>query len=239
MDSTELQKATRVLLELLEKQKIPIPESIDRYSESEKIQKFLRELQASKAIKIYFHPSNAVVEIVGVTESVTTALSKLQAFFESLCVKEKILRVNAPSDVKTFLELHFDTIIKEREKEFLKIKISVRLRKQAFGDYQIIMTGTEECFAVGEDILQRMIAGITQKDEKFAAPGLKNLFNGQNGKDEVKRIERNRMVSITIQSDELPQNGYDRYNFTTKEGVQVSYKIGRIENEKVCLKNAK
>ena len=240
IDDTELQKATRILFESVEIQRVQIPEHVDCYSEGEKIQRFVRELQSNRALKIYFHSSNPVVEIVGVSASVATALSKLKAFFVSLRIKQKSFALpNSTPDIKTFLRIHFDSVIKKKEREFQSLNISVQLQIQSCGAYQIIMTGAEKDFPAGESIVQKMISNITQKDEKFSYPGLKKLFDEKNGIEEMKRIEQKREVLIRITpglapvSKSKPQNSYARYNCTTKEGVQVSFKIGRIENEQV------
>ena len=233
----ELQKATRILVELVEKQRIQIPEHVDRYSEGEKIQKFVKGLESSRALKIYFQPSNSVVEIVGVSQFVAKALRELQAFFVSLRIKQKSFAPpNSTPDIKTFLRIYFDHFIKKEEREFQSLNISVQ-QIQSCSGYQITMTGAEKNFSAAERMLQRMVSNITQKDIKFTYPGLIKLFDEKNGVDEVKRIEQKRKVLIRITpglahvSKSKPQNSYARYNFATKEGVQVSFKIGRIENE--------
>lgn len=247
MDSIELRKARDLLFDLIEIKTFSIPEDVDRYSESGIIKKFLTEQEGSLPIKIYFHPSNVLVEIVGVTEAVTKAISTFGQFFESMRIKRQFFVGNRKltPDVWTFLEMHFDEIKKAKEEKFLNLKVSVKLEKQpSGGNHQISMTGIEESFPACNDILEELIMEITQKDEQIAFPGLQKLFDGQIGKHELQRIGKNCKVYIKIQpSAEIPrsatvsshstQSGYERYNFTTKEGVQLSCKIGRLENEKV------
>ena len=246
MDSIELRKARDILFDLIEIKTFSIPEDVDRYSESGNIKKFLTEQEGSLPIKIYFHPSNVLVKIVGVAEAVTKAISTFGQFIESMRIKRQIFIGNRKltPDVWTFLEMHFDEIKKAKEEKFLNLKVSVKLEKQPSGNHQISMTGIEENFPACNDILEELIMEITQKDEQIAFPGLQKLFDGQIGKHELERIGKDCKVYIEVRpSAEIPrsatvsshstQSGYERYNITTKGGVQLSCKIGRIENEKV------
>ncbi|CAB4016167.1 Hypothetical predicted protein [Paramuricea clavata] len=246
MNNIELRKAKDLLLDLIEIKTVSIPEDVDRHSESGNIKKFLTKQEGSLPIKIYFHPSNVLVQIVGVAEAVTKAISTFRQFFESMRIKRQFFIGNRKltPDVWTFLEMHFDEIKKAKEEKFLNLKVSVKLEKQPSGNHQISMTGTEESFPACNNILEELIMEITQKDELIEFPGLQKLFDAQIGKHELERIGKNCKVYIKVQpsaaiprsatvSSHSTQSGYERYNITTKEGVQLSCKIGRIENEKV------
>ena len=265
MDRVELKKSKNVLQDLIQTTNFIIPQHVDVTSHAEKIHKFLAEQERSMALKIDFQPSKMLVEIVGIDEAVTKTKSVLKQFFESMRIKKQILTGHHPPVVWKFLEIHFQEIIKEKNK-LLCHDVPIQLEKQASGEYQISMTGNEEDILECKDILKKLLKKITQKVETIASPGLTALLNGTNGKEELKRIENHRKVYIEPQftaglslpikspsASKLPSNvtsqnatnsrspqhqtlmDYNSHNFITKEGLQFSCKLGNIEDEKVSV----
>lgn len=264
MDRVELQKALNVVKDLIQTTNFQIPQHVDVSSQSEKIRKFLTSQERAMALKADFDASKMLVDIVGMDEEVTKAISALKQFFETM----NILPGYNPPRVWKFLEIHFEEI-KEKNKS-LGRDVPVQLEKQASGEYQISITGTDEDIVLCEDELNKLIRKITQKEETIASPGLTKFLKATNGQDEVKRIEKNRIVYIepqfstelssmlnnSLSASTLPLNvtvqdtknsrlqheineNYSTHNFITTEGLQFSCKVGRIEDQKVSVSESK
>ena len=92
--------------------------------------------------------------------------------------------------------------------------------------------------------------------EEFLSPGACKLLLGENGKEYLKMIEMEQKVDIVVErcvkqpieapplpprsrtrlASTLPKKRiYNQCKFTTKDGVQVSWKYGSIEKEAVSL----
>ena len=269
MDRVELQKALNVVKDLVQTTNFQIPQHVDVSSQSEKIRKFLTNQERAMALKADFHASKMLVDIVGMDAQVTKAISALKQFFESIDIKKHVLPGYNPPRVWKFLEIHFEEMMKEKNK-VLDRDVPVQLEKQASGEYQISITGTDEDIVLCKDELNKLIRRITQKEETIASPGLTKFLKATNGEDEVKRIEKNRIVCIephfstglssmlnnSLSASTLPLNvtvqdtknsrvqheideDYSTHNFITKEGLQFSCKVGRIEDQEVSVSESK
>jgi hypothetical protein len=255
INRVELQKARKVLFEMFQSKTYAIPADVHLSSQSSKFQNFRTEQEKSMVLKIHFHPSSTTLEILGLEESVTKAIVSLEQFFESMRIKNFFWTKNLSPNVWKFMETYFDKIKKAENDQFLNQDATFDLEKLPSGKYQIFVKTTKENFPASENLLNQLMKKITERDEILALPGLKMLFHGKNGNDELKRIERNRMVYIKIQHPQnVPQLGiqrsatvscspvqsaYYRYNFTSSEGVKLSCRIGRIEDERVSIARMK
>ena len=253
INRVELQKARKVLIEMFQSKTYAIPADVDLSSQSSKFQNFRTEQEKSMVLKIHFHPSSMTLEVLGLEESVTKAIVSLEQFLESMRMKKFIWTKNLSPNVWKFMEMYFDKIKEAENDQFLNLNATFDLEKLPSGTYQISVKTAKEKVPASENLLNQLMKKITERDEILALPGLKMLFHGQYGNDELKRIERNRMVYIKIQQPQnIPQLGagiqrsatvscspeqsaYDRYNFTSREGVKLSCRIGRIEDERVGI----
>lgn len=153
MDRVELQKALNVVKDLIQTTNFQIPQHVDVSSQSEKIRKFLTSQERAMALKADFDASKMLVDIVGMDEEVTKAISALKQFFETMNIKKHILPGQNPPRVWKFLEIHFEEI-KEKNKS-LGRDVPVQLEKQASGEYQISITGTDEDIVLCEEELNK------------------------------------------------------------------------------------
>ena len=228
--------------------------SEDVSPQNKEFQKLLLDLEKKMAIKIDGRTSKETLQIYGLEEDVKEAKSIIEQYLKSLCIKTERFIPNLTPDVWTFFELRFDKL-KEVKEEFKNMEGSVILEKLPFGKHQFSITGNVKDVSACKGILEKVLFGeIKEKDEKIVYPGLKKLFEGNKGKNWVIGIEEKWNVSIhvkiqptvqplsshpqrfaTVSYSGHAQNVFPRYNFTTMEGLKLSCKIGRIENEKVCI----
>ena len=107
--------------------------------------------------------------------------------------------------------------------------------------------GIEQC----KQRLSELASMIAEQEKKLEYPGIKQLFLDQSGKEQLIRIEKEMDVNIEIvrrqcskapvplpktisfHSKKAESVIYDVCNFTTNEGINVSWKYGSIENEVV------
>lgn len=228
--------------------------SEDVSPQNKEFQKLFLDLEKKMAIKIDCRTSKETLKIYGLEEDVKKAKSIIEQYFKSLCIKTERFIANLTTDVWTFLELRFNKV-KQVKEEFKTMKGSVILEKLPSGKHQFSITGNVKDVSACKGILEKVLFGeISEKDERIAYPGLKKLFAGNKGKNWVIGIEEkcNVFIDVKIQPTVQPlsshpqrfatvsysghaQNVFPRYNFTTMEGLKLSCKIGRIENEKVCI----
>lgn len=251
MDVVELQRARVCFLDLIVVRTVLIPDDVHVRPENEKFEKFVTDQERGRALMMYFQQPNQI-EIVGISKIVEKAEGECERFFESMRRKKTIFTTHLSADICKFLEKHFNEMLKIVEEELSKLNVSVNLEKNDSGDLQYSMTGIEENFPVCRDLLNNLCKKITQKEQKFVLPGLKKFFNKECCQKELEKIQQDRKVYVKAVApstwpdtndprDATPesflhnreQSCYDRYEFTTNEGVKLFCKHGRIENEKV------
>ena len=259
-DRVEAQKAQKLFMQLISMEKLhPIPKDVS--SQNKEFQKLRVELEKSLAIKIDCRTSNEILKIYGLEEAVKKAKSKIEQFFKSLSIKSERYAPDLTTDVWMFLEMHLNEV----KRATINRDVSIKLEKQPSGNHQLCITGNAEDVSSCKNILEKaLLREIVKKDEKIAYPGLRKLFDG-NKHNWVKQIEGKWKVCINIKiqpasdtplpvprlnplfpyrprfatvsySDDT-QNVFRQFNFITNEGLKLSCKFGRIENEKVSYES--
>lgn len=257
-NGVEMQRAQRLFMDLISVEKVhPIPKDVS--SQNRDFQKLRVELEGSMAIKIDYRTSNEILKIYGLEEAVKKAKSKIEQFFKSVSIKSERYTPNLTADMWTFLEMHLDEVKRATKVTNVTVKLE---KQQQSGNHQICITGNPGDVSACKNVLKKVLfQEIAKKDEKVAYPGLKKLFGGNKHNNWLKRIAEKWKVSIHIKiepasNSSLPaarlnpllphrprfatvshsddtQNVFRRFNFTTMEGLKLSCKFGRIENEKV------
>ena len=125
----------------------------------------------------------------------------------------------------------------------------------------VVMKGTREGIIKCKEFFSEICAMIVEKSKVFSWPGLEKLLSGQNGQSRITMIEMDHHALIKMNKPstdgenapkyqgkqeftkttardsrvgtKLESEIYDLCNFTSKEGINVSWKYGNIEREKV------
>ena len=223
-----------------------IPDDVHIRPENEKFEKFINDrLKRDGTFTMCFQPPNQM-EIISFQTNVEKAESELKEFFKSIRRRTKTFTVHLSADICKFLANHFNEILK-MEEEISKLNVTVKLKEYKPGELQYTVTGIKESISVCGDLLSKLFKKIEEGEQKFISPGLKKLFDGKSGQEELERIHQHRIVYLkavalsTFPQGVVPRSfphdqtqcTHDRNVYTSNKGVELFYKNGQIENEKV------
>ena len=247
----ECEKAFEILFQVIRKCTLPI--SKDFCIQSDEFQSLVSRLQrgALVQIEVLQDCEEDLVKIIGIEEDVSKVAKEIGDFIKNGGIRSETYRPQVPHQVWSFLAKRVNhEIVKQIAEDLKQYSISIQITDDQ--EHYLVRgfnIGIEQC----EQRLSELASMIAEQEKKFEYPGVKQLFLDQSGKEQLIMTEREMGVKIEMvhsgkryskmpvplpRTFSLPTKKaesfiYDVCNFTTKEGINVSWKYGSIENEVV------
>ena len=226
--------------------------------ESDRFQSLLSKLQQGSLVHItVLHEAEEnFVRIIGVQEDISQAMKEITQFIKEEGINIDTFRPQVSENIWNFLANQVDKdSIKKIAKDLAQYSVSIEITDD---HEQFVVRGFKEGIELCKLYLSKIAAMIVEQEKKLEYPGIRGYFLDQNGKEQLEMIEKEMGVEIEIvrrarafskapvplprlpRTTSLPNKDpesfiYDTCNFTTKEGINVSWKYGSIENEVVCM----
>ena len=247
----ECEKAFEILFKVIRKSTLPI--SKDFCIQSDEFQSLVSRLQrgALVQIEVLQDCEEDLVKIIGIEEDLSKVAKEIGDFIKNGGIRSVAYRPQVPHHVWSFLAKRVNhEIVKQIAEDLKQYSISIQITDDQ--EHYLVRgfnTGIEQC----KQRLSELASMIAEQEKKFEYPGVKQLFLDQSGKEQLIMIGREMDVEIELVSSRrryskmpvpLPRKFslptkkaetfiYDVCNFSTNEGINVSWKYGSIENEVV------
>ena len=225
----------------------------DSSTRSDRFQSLISRLQRGSLVQIEVLEDGEedVVRIIGVEEDIPKVTKEIYDFVKNDGIRSAAYRPQVSHQVWSFLAKRVNhEIVKQIAEDLKQYSITIQITDDQ--EHYLVRgfnTGIEQC----EQRLSELASMIAGQEKKFEYPGVKQLFLDQSGKEQLIMTEREMGVKIEMvhsgkryskmpvplpRTFSLPTKKaesfiYDVCNFTTKEGMNVSWKYGSIENEVV------
>ena len=251
----ECERAFEILFEIIREDTLVISKGFPILSD--KFQALITKLQRGTLVQIEVSADveENVVRIIGAKEDVSRATQEIFDFINENGQCSDAYRPQLSQYVWDFLARHVDhERVKQIEKDLEAYNVSIQISDdQEFFLVHGINKGIEQ----SKKRLGELASIIVEKEKKLEYPGVKRLFTGKVGKEQLVAIEREMDVEIGIvrsgqkmskKAVPIPRalsipaetnnesNIYDMCNVTTKEGLRLCWKHGDIGNEVVSTK---
>ena len=250
----QCEKAHKIMFEIIREDTFSIAD--DFSVESDGFKSLMYKLQRGSLVQIEVLTGNEKksVRVIGVEEDISQATKEICDFIKEARIKMDTHRPQVSENIWNFLvnQVNNDSI-KQITKDLVQYSVSIQV---ADDHEQFVLHGFQKGIELCKRQLSDIAAMIVEKEKKLEYPGIRGLFLDQAGKEQLEMIEKEMRVEIAIVGREnvftkppiplprlrtavsLPNKSpdssiYDMCNFTTKEGINVSWKYGSIENEVV------
>lgn len=251
-------KAKDLFLESLKQEKISLSyEELSFVTGSVECNEIFKKFKDNQLVEICIDKSvePKVLVLYGLAEIVVEAKKEIEDCMKKEFVSE---RVGIQADIADLLNRYFSYKVKEIEERLAESNVSIKIFQ---GTETALMEGTREGITKCKELFAEICATIVEKRKEFSWPGLANFLKGRNGQPRIRTIEMDHRALIKNQTDgekvpkyqerrkftetlardsEVSTKGtkqeseiYDLCNFTSKEGIMVSWKYGNIGQEKV------
>ncbi|CAB4022007.1 poly [ADP-ribose] polymerase 14-like [Paramuricea clavata] len=245
----ECERAFEIMFEIVREDTLSIRK--DCSVQSNQFQSLISKLQRGTLVQIEVLPNaeENVLRIIGVDEDIARAIQEISDFIKEDRIHSDTHRPQVSEYVWNFLARRVDhESVKQIAKDLEHYRVSIHIMDD---HEQFLVCGLSKGIEQCKQRLNELASMIVERQKKLEYPGIKNLFLDQAGKEQLQMIEKEMDVEIEIlRSDNklskapvplprtlsLPSKKpesvmYDVCSFTTKEGLNVSWKYSSIENE--------
>lgn len=250
----ECEKAHEIMLgEIIREDTFSV--SNDCSVESDGFQSLISKLQRGSLVQIEVlrEPEENLVQIIGVEEEISQVIKEITKFIREEGINIDTYRPHVSENTWNFLanQVNKDSI-KKIAKNLEQYRVSIHITND---HKQFVVRGFKKGTELCKQYLSKIAAKIVEQEKKLEYPGVRGYFLDQVGKEQLQMIEKEMGVEIEIvrrskapvplprlpRTTSLPNKDpesfvYDTCNFTTKEGINVSWKYGSIENEVVSTR---
>ena len=247
----ECEKAFEILFEIIREDILSINK--DCSVQSDQFQSLISKLQRGSLVQIEVLPDaeENLVRIIGIEEDISRATQEIFNFIKEVVVQCDTYKPQVSQCAWNFLAGRVNhESVKQISKDLEQYNVSIEITDD---HEQFIVCGLSDGIEQCKNHLSDLASKIAEQEKHLKYAGIKRLFLDQTGKEQLKLIEKEMDVEIEIvRSDRrfskvpvpLPRTFslptvkaesfiYDMCNFTTKEGINVCWKYGSIENEVV------
>ena len=251
----ECEKAHEIMFGIIREDTFSIA-AADCSMDSAGFQSLLSKLQRGSLVQIEvsLDAEENVVRIIGVEEDISQATKEITKFIKEEGINIDTHRPQVSESTWNFLanQVNHD-MIKQMVKDLEKYSVTVQI---ADDREQFVIRGFRKGIELCKVNLSKIAAMIVEQEKMLKYPGIRDHFLDNAGKEQLRLIEKETGVKIDIVPrgrtfpkppaplpklprtaslpDKSPESSiYDTCNFTTKEGINVSWKYGSIENEVV------
>ena len=243
----DCERAFEVLFEIIREDTLVITK--DFPIQSDHFQTLIAKLQRGTLVQIEVFPDveENVVRIIGANEDIAQATQEISDFIKENSVCSDAYRPQVSQYIWNFFARRVNhESVKQISKDLEQYGVSIQISD----DHEYFLVhGLNKGIEQSKKRLGELASMIVEKEKKLEYPGIERLFVGKVGKEQLNMIEKEMDVEIGIvcSSKKMPlpkafclpnkvpakTNLYDLCNFTTKEGLCLSWKHGNIENEAV------
>ena len=245
----ECERAFHILFEIIREDKLSITK--DCSIRSDQFQSLISRLQRGSLVQIEVlqDDKEELVRIIGIEAEIVRATKEISNFVNKDGIRSEAYRPQVSKYIWGFLSrrVHHD-YVKQIVEDLEQYSVSIQITD----DHEhFLIRGFSEGIEQSKQRISELASMIVEQEKKLEYPGIKQLFLDQSGKEQLIMIEKEKDVKIEIahsgrryskipvpvpRTFSLPTKKnetaiYDVCNFTTKEGVYVSWKYGSIENE--------
>ena len=251
----ECEKAHEIMFDIIREDTFSIA-AADCSMDSDGFQSLLSKLQRGSLVQIEasLNAEENVVRSIGVEEDISQATKEITKFIKEEGINIDTHRPQVSESTWNFLsnQVNHD-MIKQMVKDLEKYSVTVQI---ADDREQFVIRGFRKGIELCKVNLSKIAAMIVEREKMLKYPGIRDHFLDKAGKEQLRVIEKEMGVKIDIvrhgrtfskapvplprlpRTASLPDKSpesfiYDTCNFTTKEGINVSWKYGSIENEVV------
>ena len=241
----DCERAFEVLFEIIREDTLVITK--DFPIQSDHFQTLIAKLQRGTLVQIEVFPDaeENVVRIIGANEDITQATQEISDFIQEKGLHNDAYRPQVSQNIWNFFARRANhESVKQIAKDLEQYNVSIQI---ADDHEYFLVHGLNKGIEQSKKRLGELSSMIVEKEKKLEYPGIERLFVGKVGMEQLSMIEKEMDVEIEIvcsgkkmplsRGFSLPNKApaktdlYDLCNFTTKEGLRLSWKYGNIENE--------
>ena len=247
----ECERAFHILFEIIREDKLSITK--DCSIRNDQFQSLISRLQRGSLVQIEVlqNVEEDFVRIIGIEAEIVKATKEISDFVNKDAIRSEAYRPQVSKYIWSFLSrrVHHESV-KQIAEDLQQYSVSIQMTD----DHEhFLIRGFSEGIEQSKQRISELASMIVEQEKRLEYPGIKQLFLDQSGKEQLIMIEKEKDVKIEIvhsgrrfskipvpvpRTFSLPAKKnetfiYDVCNFTTKEGVYVSWKYGSIENEVV------
>ena len=243
MSQEECKRASQILLDVIREDVI----SVTGCSvQNDGFKSLITKLQSGNLVHIEVLPDieDNAIRIVGVDEDIAHATKKIFNFIKEVGMRSDTYRPESSEQVWNFLagRVNHQSVMQiAKDLEEYSVSIQITDDKEQF-HIRGYNEGVEQC----KQRLSQMAEMVVEEKKRLEYPGIKRLLLSQAGMEHLQMIKNE--VDVEIEVVKSPKSfprtysmpaqrfemfAYDLCNFTTNEGITVSWKYGIIEDEEV------